>query len=423
MRRVLPLLFLFLAFLYPQELKSKLANGLTVIVAKREVKELVSITAIIRGGSGVEETSGAGSLLLRLMPLGTKAHTKDEIAQLLEDNLIDLETQITPNYWAFFLSFPSSSLEQALKLLKEIIFSPLLDEYEFQREKKKAVLEVEETTAQPFILAYARLRESLYSAEHPYASFLDGTRESLEKINLEELRSLYLSSFKPSNLFLAIVGDVEPTSTLELARNIFGDLPRGEPCFFNYPSYRSLVRPTADVIERPSPFAYILIGVPLPGINHPDYPVLEVVNTLVGEGTSSRLAKALRWRMGISYDFGALYPPLLGKSHILIWAAVDPQRIEEAKEAMINEISSLDNIDEKELERAKNKLIGDYTISLSTIKEQSFKLAFFEAIGLGYQYMEKFPQLVKGITIWDVKKAVRRYLKGNTAVVILTPSS
>jgi len=423
MKKTLSLLLLFLTLGYPQTLKSRLANGLTVVVSPREVKALVSITAIIKGGSNVEETAGAASLLGRLMPLGTKEHTKDEIAQILEDNLIDLQTQINPDYWAFSLFSPSSSLTQALYLLKEILFSPLLDEYEFDRERKKAISEIEEISSQPFIVAYARLRESLYGADHPYARLLNGSKESLGKLSLEELRSLHLAFFQPQNIFLAIVGDVEPTSAMELTSNVFGVLPKGERLSFVYPSYRPLVRPLTNVMEYPAPFAYLLIGLPLPGINQPDYPILDVINTLLGEGTSSRLAKALRWRRGISYDFGSLYPPLLGKSHIFLWSAVDPQRIEEAREAMMNELSSLDNVEEKELEKAKNKLIGDYILSISPIKEQSFRLAFFEAIGLGYQYIDEFPKLVRDVTIWDVKRVVRRYLKGNAALVLLMPSS
>ncbi len=416
------LLLIFLTSAHSQTNKNKLANGLTVVVSHRESKELVSIVAIIRGGSGVEETPGAGSLLLRLMPLGTKQRTKDEIAQILEDNLIDLQIQINPNYWAFFLSCPSTSLERALFLLKEILFSPLLDEYEFEREKKRAILEAEETSAQPFICAYARLRESIYGSDHPYARLLNGTKESLEKLDLGELRSLHLVYFQPQNVFLAIVGDVEPINASKLVSDIFGVLPRGESVSFHYPSYRSLVHPQADVIQRPAPFAYLLIGIPLPGINHPDYPVLELINTLVGKGTSSMLAKALRWRLGISYELGSLYPPLLGKSHLLLWSAVDPLRVEEAREAIINELSSLDKMEEKELEKAKDKLIGDYLLSLSPIKEQAFKMAFFEAIGLGYHYIDEFPQLVKGVTIRDVKKAVGRYFKGNASLVLLIPS-
>lgn len=424
MRKIfLLLLFSVFTIASSQTMRSKLSNGLTVVVSQREVKGIVSIVAVIKGGSGVEEKAGAGSLLLRLMPLGTKQRTKDEIAQILEDNLVDLQTQIDPNYWAFFLFCPSTSLEKALGILKEILFSPQLDEYDFEKERKKAISEVEEIANQPFIYAYAQLREILYEDDHPYGRMLSGTKESLEKLSLDEIRSLHLAYFQPQNVYLAIVGDVEPENTIKLVSDIFGALPKGESTSFSYPFYHPLIHSEAKVIERQSPFAYLLIGIPLPGINYPDYPALELVNTILGKGTSSRLAKALRWRMGISYDFGSLYPPLMGKSHLLLWSAVDPQRIEEAREAMINELSSLEDIDENELEKAKNKLIGDYMLSLSTIKEQAFRMAFFEAIGLGYQYIEDFPKLVKDVTIRDIRRVVRRYLKGNNAIVVLMPSS
>jgi predicted Zn-dependent peptidase len=404
-------------------IKLTLQNGLTLIVAQREVNQLVNITAIIKGGSLVEKTPGAGSFLLRLMPLGTKSHTKDEIEKIMEENLIDLQTEVNENYWSISLTCPAFSLKEAIKLLGEIIFQPLFDEYDFEREKRKAISEMEEISSRPFISAYARLRESLYGANHPYARLVNGTKESLQSLNLDELRSLHLTYFQPQNVFLAVTGDVEPEQTIKSVKDLLGSFPKGEAIAFTYPSFYPLVRSEVDVMERPAPFAYLFVGIPLPGINNKDYPVFEIINTLLGKGTSSRLAKALRWRMGISYDFGSLYPPLLGKSHLLVWAAVDPQRVEEAREAILNEINSLDDIEQNELEKAKNKVIGDYILSQAQLKNSSFSLAWFEAMGLGYDYIDKFPQLVKNINIWDVKKIVRRYLKGNFSLLLLIPSS
>jgi len=422
MKKILSL-FLLLSLAFPSPIKNTLQNGLTVIVEPREVSQLVSISAIIKGGSFVEKTPGAASLLLRLIPLGTKNHNKDELERIMEENLIDLQTEINENYWSISLLCPASSLREAVKLLGEIIFQPLLDEYDFETERKKAISEIEELSSRPFISAYARLRESLYGVNHPYARLINGTKESLQSLSLDELRSLHLSYFQPQNVFVAITGDVEAEKTMDIVRDSLGGFPKGEMISLTYPSFYPLVHSEVDVIERASPFAYLFVGIPLPGINNKDYPVFEIINTILGKGTSSRIAKALRWRMGISYDFGSLYAPLLGKSHLLVWAAVDPQRVEEAKEAILNEINSLDNVEQNELEKAKNKLIGDYILSQAQLKNFSFGLAWFEAMGLGYDYIEKFPHLVKNINIWDVKKVVRRYLKGNVSVLLLIPSS
>jgi predicted Zn-dependent peptidase len=422
MKKILSL-FLFLSLAFPSPIKNTLQNGLTVIVEPREVNQLVSISAIIKGGSFVEKKPGSASLLLRLIPLGTKNHTKDELERIMEENLIDLQTEINENYWSISLICPASSLKEAVKLLGEIIFQPLLDEYDFETERKKAISELEELSSRPFISAYAGLRESLYGVNHPYARLINGTKESLQSLSLDELRSLHLSYFQPQNVFVAITGDVEAGKTMDIVRDSLGGFPKGEAISLTYPSFYPLVRSEVDVIERASPFAYLFVGIPLPGINNKDYPVFEIINTILGKGTSSRLAKALRWRMGISYDFGSLYAPLLGKSHLLVWAALDPQRVEEAKEAILNEINSLDDVEQNELEKAKNKLIGDYILSQAQLKNFSFSLAWFEAMGLGYDYIEKFPQLVKNINIWDVKKVVRRYLKGNVSLLLLIPSS
>jgi predicted Zn-dependent peptidase len=422
MRKIF-LFFLLTPLALPLPVKRTLQNGLTLIVAQREVNQLVNITAIIKGGSLVEKTPGAVSFLLRLMPLGTKSHTKDEIEKIMEENLIDLQTEVNENYWSISLTCPTPSLKEAVRLLGEIIFQPLFDEYDFEREKEKAISEIEEISSRPFVSAYARLRESLYGANHPYARLVNGNKESLQSLSLDELRSLHLAYFQPQNVFLAIAGDVAPEQTIKSVKDLLGSFPKGEAISFTYPSFYPLVRSEVDVMERPAPFAYLFIGIPLPGLNSGDYPVFEIINTLLGKGTSSRLAKALRWRMGISYDFGSLYPPLLGKSHLLVWAAVDPQRVEEAKEAILNEITSLDDIEQKELERAKNKLIGDYILSQAQLKNLSFNLAWFEAMGLGFDYLDKFTQLVKNVNIWDVKKIVRRYLKGNFSLLLLIPSS
>lgn len=424
MRKFLPyILVIFLSSIQAKTLKSKLPNGLTLLITPTEIKQLVYITVLIKGGSNVENNPGASNLLMRLLPLGTKQHTKDEIRKILEDNLMDLETQTNINYWQMNIRCPSYTLPQALNLLKEILFYPLLDEYELEKEKKKIITEIDALSTEPLIIGYAHLCQALYGLNHPYGRPVNGTRESVEKISLQEIRSLHLAFFQPQNIIISITGDVEPSKITELCSELFGELPKGESSPISYPFYHPLIHSHSEVLKCDSQFAYVLIGIPLPGINHPDYPILELINALLGKGTSSRLAKALRWRMGISYDFGSLYPSLLGKSLLFVWATVDPERVDEAKEALINEIASLDYLDEKEYEKAKNKLKGDYLLSLSSLKKLSFQLAFYEATGLGYNYIEKFPQIVENITLWDVKRTVRRYLKGNLFLLLITPSS
>lgn len=403
--------------------KVVLNNGLTVIVSRRESPQILSIVAVIKGGSLGEDKAGTANLLARVMPLDTKEHTKDEISDILTENLIDLEVETQENYWTFSLFAPSYSLKPALKILSEILFTPRLEEFELEREKKEVLAELENMEAKPLVQAYARLREMIYD-QNPYARLISGTKEDVAKITTQDIEDMWRRFFRPDNVVLSVVGDVEAGQVVALAREVFERYPRGEgKVSLLPPPYRPLIRSYPSVMERPAALSILLIGIPLPGIDSEDYVALNVVNAILGKGHSCRLAQALRWRKGLSYDFGSLYPPILGKSHLFIWAFVDPSRIEEAKEAILEELSFLDRVDEQTVERAKRQLLGEYILSRSRLKQQGFYLAWWEAMGLGYQYEETYQASLKKINLWDIKRVVRKYFKKYYAILVVMPSS
>lgn len=420
---ILLLVVVSLSYTSSASLKVLLNNGLTVIVSRRESPQLLSIVAVIKGGSIGEDKAGTANLLARVMPLGTKEHTKDEISDILTENLIDLEVETRENYWAFSLFAPSSSLKPALEVLSEILFTPRLEEFELEREKKEILTELESMETKPLVQAYARLREMIYG-QSPYARLISGTKEDILKITTQDIEDMWRRFFRPNNVVLSVVGDVEAEQVIAIAREVFERYPQGdEKISLLPPPYRPLIRSSPSLMEKPVTLSILLIGIPLPGIDSEDYVALNVVNAILGKGHSCRLAQALRWRKGLSYDFGSLYPPILGKSHLFIWAFVDPTRIEEAKEAILEELSSLDRVDEQTVERAKRQLLGEYIISRSRLKQQGFYLAWWEAMGLEHQYEETYQASLKKINLWDIKRVVRKYLKRYYAILVVMPSS
>jgi zinc protease len=150
-------------------------------------------------------------------------------------------------------------------------------------------------------------------------------------------------------------------------------------------------------------------GVGAPG---PDaYPVMEVMCALLGGGMGSRLYGALRANAALAYETNAYYYALSAGGYLAAYAGAAPAQLERTKRLLVGEFERLrrEPVGMAELGRAQRFAIGADALAHQRIKDRAFRLAWYEAIGLGFGFDEGYAGAIAAVTAEQIQAAARRW--------------
>jgi len=162
-----------------------------------------------------------------------------------------------------------------------------------------------------------------------------------------------------------------------------------------------------------------------PSLTAPDYPAVRVLGTVLGGGMSGRLFTELRDRRGLAYSVGTLGTFRTGPSFLITYLGTAPPNAEAAEAGVLAEIDRIrgEQVSERELARAKAYLLGNLAMDRRTNARHAWHLAFFEVIGGGWDFPERYAGAIEAVTIADVARVARRYLTRPTVVVLQPPTA
>ncbi|NIQ98921.1 MAG: insulinase family protein, partial [Gemmatimonadales bacterium] len=134
------------------------------------------------------------------------------------------------------------------------------------------------------------------------------------------------------------------------------------------------------------------------------YYALQVIDSILSGGQSARLPRTLRDDLGLVYQVSSFYPTLAADSHFGIYAATEPEQLRAVKASVLSVLSDLceQPVTDLELSRAKRYLLGSYALSHQRMKEQAYALAWYEMLGLGADFEQRYAASVQDVTARDI---------------------
>src|SRR5207245_1739504 len=169
--------------------------------------------------------------------------------------------------------------------------------------------------------------------------------------------------------------------------------------------------------------AQILAGYLGPGLNDPAYPAFRVLGAVLGAGQAGRLFAELREKRGLAYSLGALTPFRTGPSFLVTYLGTAPENSAAAEAGLLAELEKVRRapVSNEELARAKAYLLGSFALDRRTNARQAWHLAFFEVIGVGWDFPERYARALEAVTTADVEAVAQRYLNRPSIVVLQPP--
>ena len=400
-----------------------LPNGMTVIVRENPAAPVVTASLQVRAGSRFEtpEMAGITNFLLRTMIRGTSRRSATELAEAAEEiggsldasgevESAEIRGEALARHW-----------EGLLGLIAEVALEPSFPGEEIERERRLILSQIKTRAETPFTLSLDALLRELYGS-HPYAWPGVGLASAVGRFARGELVARYRAVFQAERVVLAVSGQVSHARVVRTSERLFAKLPRSGAGEVGAAAPATPVG-ARRVLERPAQQAQVLVGYLGPGLSDPAYPAVRVLGAVLGGGMAGRLFVELREKRGLAYALGVLIPFRTGPSFFVTHLGTAPENSAAAEAGLLAELERIRQapVGREELARAKAYLLGNFALDRRTNARQAWYLAFFEVIGAGWDFPERYAQALDAVTAADVEAAAQRFLVRPTIVVLQPP--
>jgi zinc protease len=401
--------------------RHELANGLVLLVRPVEGAPATALVTRVKTGYFHEpdELAGISHVVEHMFFNGTPSRPgAEDISRETKALGGVLNAATAYDHTTYYAVLPGANWRPGLEIQADALQNPLFDAAVLEKEmgaiKQEARRKLDD--------APAFGRESMFALaheKHRIRRWRIGTEDVLDGIDREALVQWYEDHYRPENIVLSVVGDVDPDEVLEAVEQLYGGMPvghlrqRGGPAEPAQDEFR--YRRMNGQLKR----AYLFVGFQTPGIKHRDLPALDVLATILGSGRSSRLSVRLRDELGAVTAVRAGSWQYQDVGMFEITALCDPLNLEMSTRELFVELQRLRHFGptESEMDRARRILVSSQAFALEEVLGQANTLAGFEADGSYLDYDEELRDLME-VTPEDVSRVLDEYLAINQASVL-----
>jgi zinc protease len=402
-----------------------LPNGMVVLVRENAAARVVAASLQVRAGSRDEppEAAGITNFLHRVMLRGTVRRSALELSEAADELGGTLDASGEVEYGEVRGEALAQHWAALLDLIAEVALTPALRADEMERERRLILGQLRSRGDAPFQRALDALVADLYGP-HPYGWPAVGLPDPVGRLTPEALQTHYRSIYRADRMVLAVSGAVPREEVVRTATRLFAGLPPAPSSTPASPP-KAVSRGEQRVIERSAQQAQVLVGFLGPSLHDPDYAAMRVLGAVLGSGMSGRLFVELRDRRGLAYSIGAAIPFRTGPSSVVAYLGTAPANVEAAHAGVLAEVERVrrEPVSESELVRAKAYLLGALAMDRRTNARHAWYLAFFEGVGEGWDFPERYARAIERVSVEDVRAAAERYLTRPTTVVLRPPAA
>src|SRR5258708_1788550 len=404
----------------------RLPGGARMVIEPMPERQSASLALMFAGGSRLEDdrVAGVSHFIEHLYFKGTsKRPTSKEIADSIEGVGGFINASTDKELTAYWARVPSEHLSLGLDVLFDIIANSKLDPADVERERMVILEELRMYQDQPQDLVQ-NLFEELIWPGHPLGRDIAGTEESVSRLSREDILEYADAHYRLPNLVIGAAGSLDEHGTIEdvtkglsLRSDLDGALAAAPPPALEHP--RVLVR------RRETEQAHICLGARAFSYLHPDRYALDLLNTVLGEGMSSRLFLNIRERLGIAYDVHSFTQKHRDTGYLGVYIGVDPKKAVDAVNAVMAELRSLteNEVAPAELARAQAFTKGRLRLELETTNGVVFWLAYHELLLGEIKAIDEEIAMVDAVTAPDIKSVAAQVLDNPLQMSVIGPSS
>ena len=403
------------ALLKNQPEKEILSNGLTFIYHKDDSSPTSVVHVLMRGGKRLEPAGkeGVAFLTIRLcLELPSQ-----QVLQRFMNQATHTSFFCRHDFSVIKISCLSENLEEAIKLSTQILKEPLFSGLRIGRIKENMNHYKKLEEDQPLNVAHTAALDTFFH-KTPYAGPTYGTKESLKKIKKQAIERYYEESVKAKNMVVSISTDLEKEKTLGLVQQHFEDFPEDEPAELASISFLPVEEKMLN-LEKDTQQTMVYAAFPLPKISERSFILATMLQNLLGKGVSSKLWP-LRTEKKLAYIVDARASLMKEGGMLEAFLETDQTKKDLAITELQKTIQNVyqNGISSEELGIIKIHSKGIAIRENETKDVKTYNLATLEALGLGYEFLNRMLAEIDTTTLAEFNAFIRDVLNPEKAVTI-----
>ncbi len=391
-----------------------LANGLKIYGITQNELPLVQYSLIISGGHLLDpmEKSGLASLTASLMNEGTKNKTPEELEEAIRLLGASISFSGGNENITLRVSTLARNFEKTIALVEEMLFEPRWDTVQFDLAKSRVINNLKRNKANPSSLASNQLNKLIFGETNILSTEAAGTEESVNRINIEDLKDFYNSNFSPSLSKFIIAGDIDK-QRVEAALSAINE--KWQP--------KDIIIPEIKVRDAPSESriyfvdvpgakqSVIYIGCPALKRSDPNYYPAHVTNYKLGGSFNGLFNLILREEKGFTYgarsgfngagNYGTFYATSMVRTNATLESVgIFKSEMEKYRE----------NIPQEYVDFTKSALLKSNARNFETLGDLLGMLNNIASYDLPLDYIKQEEAFVKGITTEKILDLAKEYI-------------
>ena len=392
--------------------RTALPDGPRVISARLPGMRSLSVAVYVVVGSRGETraTSGLAHFMEHITFKGTDwLPTTREVSDAIEgvggssNAATDRETTV---YWT---RLPIREAELGVRVLSELTLHPKLRSEDIAHEREIIIDEIKSYRDDPAQFIH-NIWDEAWFGDTPLGWEIAGDETSVRSLTDEAIRDFWSASYRPSNMVVALAGDIGHDDAVELVDRTFGRGNGVVPSYLPAPD-GPLERMRLE--HRHTAQAHVLLGLPGLPRDHADQWTLDLLNTVLGDGTSSRLFMKIREEEGMAYDVHSFQTDYADTGILQVYMGVDADDVVPATRGVLEELSRLrdEPVPAGELERARNFTLGRLELRLEESRSMASFLGSQEALHERVMTMDEVIEALREVTAEDIQALAGRLFR------------
>ena len=403
--------------------RTRLANGMTVLVRENPTAPVVGMSLMVRMGTRYEtrQMAGLSNFLQLIVVRGTTTRDGTEIVNAADRMGGSIDAYADADYAEITATALSRFWSDMLDLVADVTLRPALSDETIQAVRDFLGRQIRNRADKPYDAAFDALLARTFG-DNPYGWDALGLKESVERMDRAALLAHYRRHYVPGGMVLAVSGKVKRQDVVARAERLFGALSAAPA---PAPNTTPPPAPAAAraVLTVPGAQSQILMGGLAPSLTDPDLAAMKVVTTVLGGGLASRFFSELRDKQGLAYTTAAREPLRVSPGYFLALLGTAPANQEKAEAALREQLERIQKqaVSDEELRVAKAYLLGTLAMDRRTNARQAWYLASLETAGVGYEFLDRYQAQVRAVTAADAQRAAQKYLATLRTVVAEPP--
>ena len=401
--------------------KIKIDDNLSYIYQQDTTSQLTIIHLLFKGGKRAEPENKKGlSYLSNRLTLEIPDRRKIQKLMTLSSSFL---LKVYGDYSIITIRCLSKKFGETMELFSKIFSNPLYSSLRINR-IKKAMFYYQRMEKDNTILLMNLTYLNSFFSNTPYEGSVYGNQKSLKLIKTKDIKKYHKQNFNLSNMILSVSTDLDAGETTKILKIFFGKFPVGSE-IKPMPISQSSLEKREYFIKKDKEQTLISMATLLPELSAENYAYAFLMDNLLSKGLGSKLW-VLRSKNNLAYSVHSRITYLKKKGLLTVFLNTENRKKEEARSALKNLLLDMykKGITEEELDMTKTNSKADFLRFYETKENRSSNMVYFEAMGLGYQFLEKLPDHLDRITSEGFNHFIKKVLNPENLVeVIIGPEN